>query len=106
MAGAHGAAGVRSFVVLAGLAAGVAVASNAMGSSEARTELHPAATIAIDGAQGTPILAADGGRIAAAANDAGPVAWNPATGETRDVGICDTETIEVARASNQVASIC
>jgi hypothetical protein len=105
MASGRGVACGQGFVGLACLVAGVAV-SNALGGHDPAVELRPVATITIDGVEGTPILAADGVRIVAASYDAGPIAWNPATGESRDVGICDTETIQVARAGNQVASVC
>jgi hypothetical protein len=55
---------------------------------------------------GTPILAADGAVIAAASEGTGPVVWNPLNGWKRDVGVCDTKTIEVALAGDQVGSVC
>jgi len=106
MAPRRGVACVQSLAALAALVAGVAVVSNALGAGDARAELHPVATITIPYVEGTPMLAADGERIAAASANSGPVAWNPATGETRDVGLCDADTIAVARAGNEVASIC
>lgn len=88
-----------------GLAGAVVLVSSAGGGLDPRDVPQPSATMSI-AFSGTPIVAADGGRVAAAGDSSGPIVWNPATGTKLDVGICDTATIEVALAADQVASVC